>query len=76
VSRRKRDPIDRGAQLRAIFDSFHTFLKSGSNRRIVLSRDDGGFRVDLGSEETVHGGTLADAAAQAGTVINATEAPT
>jgi hypothetical protein len=69
----RRSRIDRRAQLVAIFDSFHSFLKGGSNRRIVLSRDDGGFRVDLGSEETVHGGTLADAAAQAGTVINATE---
>jgi len=76
MTKKKVEPIDPGAQLRAIFDSLHAFLKGGDGRRIVLSRDDGGFRVDLGSEETVHGGTLADAAAQAGTVINATEAPT
>jgi hypothetical protein len=72
------DPINQGEQAAAIFGALHAFLKARPGRRVILSRENGEFRVDIDEQRTCRSATLQDAASQAATVVTfdaAAEAP-
>lgn len=71
ASKKRLGPVDPDHQAALILAAFATWLGGSSDRAIVLRHDDDGWIVGLNDNRITRGRTLQDAAAQAGTVINA-----